>query len=109
MQESAAGVVFLLALLNAWLASRRGRSGLRWFLGSLILAPLGWLLTLYLLTRPAPLTSPIAPSPVWGWIKLTALVGVALILVFTIFLPSHYTASQSGAEATAQPRPVQAP
>ncbi len=49
---SGAGLGFVLALLNGWLASRRNRSGLFWFLASLILSPVALLLTIYLLLRP---------------------------------------------------------
>lgn len=49
---SGAGLGFLLALLNGWLASRRSRSGLLWFLASLILSPVALMLTIYLLAQP---------------------------------------------------------
>ena len=51
-QQSAAGAVFLLALLNAWLASRRERSAAKWFIGTMLLAPFAPFMTLYLLTHP---------------------------------------------------------
>lgn len=50
---SGAGVAFLLAHLNGWLASHRSRSAVGWFLGSMILAPIAVFLTLYLLSQPA--------------------------------------------------------
>jgi hypothetical protein len=49
---SGAGLGVLLALLNGWLASRRNRSGVLWFVASLVLSPVALLLTLYLLTQP---------------------------------------------------------
>lgn len=49
---SGAGLGFVLALLNGWLASRRSRSGLLWFVASLILSPVALLLTIYLLDQP---------------------------------------------------------
>jgi hypothetical protein len=52
MASSGAGAAFLLALINAWLASHRGGSSLGWFLGSLVFAPIALLFTGYLITRP---------------------------------------------------------
>lgn len=46
------GTTFVLALVNAWLASHRARSAIGWWLASLILAPISLLLTGYLLTQP---------------------------------------------------------
>lgn len=49
---SGASLGFLLALLNGWLAGHRNRSGLLWFVGSLVLSPVALLLTIYLLAQP---------------------------------------------------------
>ena len=49
---SGAGLSFVLALLNGWLASRRNRSGLLWFVASLILSPIALLFTIYLFAQP---------------------------------------------------------
>jgi len=107
-QQSAAGLVLLFALANAWLARRRDRSAARWFVGSLLLPPFVWLLTLYLLTRTERPAAATTPSPAWGWIKLVALASAAVLLVFAVFL-NVAGQPQGGAVATTQPQPVQTP
>lgn len=79
---SGAGLGFLLALLNGWLASRRGRSALLWFVASLILSPVALLLTIYMLTQPRSTAGTdrsvaIAAIAVWA---------VLLILLLSVFL-----------------------
>ena len=106
--QSAAGLVLVFALANAWLARQRDRSAARWFVGSLLLPPFVWLLTLYLLTRTEQPAAATTPSPAWGWIKLVAVAGAAVLLVFAVFL-SVAGQSQGGAIATTQPQPVQTP
>jgi hypothetical protein len=84
MQGSFGGIAVTLALLNAWLASRSGRSGGRWFLGSLLLAPGALLLTVYLVRRfePAPT---LAARPIWDRVKLAALaIGVMVLAVMLL-------------------------
>jgi hypothetical protein len=107
-QQSAAGLVFLLAVVNAWLATRRVRSAVRWFFASLLLAPIVLLVTLYLLTRPERPKVVATPSPAWGWIKLVALASAAVLLVFAVFL-NVAGQPQGGAVATTRPQPVQTP
>jgi hypothetical protein len=107
-QQSAAGVVFLLALVNAWLATRRVRSAARWFFASLLLAPIVFLFTLYLLTRPERPKVVATPSPLWGWMKLIGLATAAGLLVFAV-LVNVAGQPQGGAVATSQPQPVQTP
>lgn len=108
-QPSAAGVVFLVALANAWLASRRDRSGARWFVGSLLLAPVAPLMTLYLLTRPKGRPTPVGtPSPVWGWIKLLGLATATILIVFAA-LVNIAGQPPGGTVATSQPQPVLTP
>ncbi len=94
-QASAGGFVLILALLNAWLAARCGRSSLGWFLASLLLAPLAWLLTLFLVTRPrvAPDTSS-APRAV---VSIAALLLAVLVGGWTVLLVA---APQAGATLT---------
>jgi len=104
-QQSAAGVVFLLALVNAWLATRRVRSAVRWFLASLLLAPIVLLFTFYLLTRPERPKVVATPSPRWGWTKLVGLATAAALLVFAL-LVNVAGQPQGGAVATSQPQPV---
>jgi Na+/proline symporter len=106
--QSAASLVFVFALLNAWLARRRDRSAARWFVGSLLLPPFVWLLTLYLLTRSERPAAATTPSPAWGWIKLVAVAGAAVLLVFAVFV-NVAGRPQGGAVATTQPQPVQTP
>jgi hypothetical protein len=107
-QQSAAGLVLLFALANAWLARRRDRSAARWFFGSLLLPPFVWLLTLYLLTRPERPAAATTPSPAWRWIKIVALASAAVLLVFAVFL-NVVGQPQGGAAATTQPQSVQTP
>ena len=106
--QPAAGLVFLFALANAWLARRRDRSAARWFFGSLLLSPFVWLLTLYLLTRHERPAAALTPSPAWGWIKLVALAGAAVLLVIAVFL-NVASQPRGGAAATTPPQPVQTP
>jgi Na+/proline symporter len=106
--QSGASLVFLFALANAWLARRRDRSAARWFFGSLLLPPFVWLLTLYLLTRHERPAAASTPSPAWGWFKLVALAGAAVLLIFAVFV-NVAGQPQGGAVATSQPQPVQAP
>ena len=108
-QQSAAGVVFLLALVNAWLAPRRERSAARWFFASLLLAPIVLLVTLYLLTRSERPKVVATPSPLWGWMKLIGLATAAALLVFAVLLVDVAGQPQGGAVATSQPQPVQTP
>lgn len=82
-QASTGALILTLALLNGWLASRRGRSTLRWFLGSLVLAPFAWLLTLYLVTRPGPAAA-VQSNAAWDWMNLAALALGAMVLVFAL-------------------------
>ena len=107
-QQSAAGVVFLLALVNAWLATRRVRSAVRWFFASLLLAPIVLLVTLYLLTRPERPMVAATPSSLWGWMTLIGLATAAALLVFAV-LVNVAGQPQGGAVATSQPQPVQTP
>jgi len=107
-QQSAAGVVFLLALVNAWLATRRVRSAARWFFASLLLAPIVFLFTLYLLTRPERPKVVATPNPLWGWMTLIGLATAAALLVFAV-LVNAAGQPQSGAVGTSQPQPVQTP
>jgi hypothetical protein len=63
--------------------------------------PFVWLLTLYLLIpseRPAAATP---SSPAWGWIKLVALAGAAVLLVLTVVV-NVAGRQPSGAVATTQ-------
>lgn len=83
MQGSIGGVAVTLALLNAWLASRSGHSGVRWFLGSLLLAPGALLLTFYLVRRFEPVPA-LAATPFWDWVKLAALAIGAMVLAVTL-------------------------
>jgi hypothetical protein len=106
--QSAAGLVLAFALANAWLARRRDRSAARWFVGSLLLAPLAWLLTLYLLSRSERPAAATTPSPAWGRIKLVALASAAVLLVFAAFM-NVADRHPGGAVATTQPQPVQTP
>lgn len=81
MQGSIGGIAVTLALLNAWLASRSERSGVRWFLGSLLLAPGALLLTFYLVSRLEPAPT-LAARPSWDRVKLVALaIGVMVLAV----------------------------
>jgi hypothetical protein len=107
-QQSAAGLVLLFALVNAWLARRRDRSAARWFFGSLLLPPFCWLLTIYLLTRHERPTAATTPRPTWGWIKIVALAGAAVLLVLAVFM-NVAGRQPGGAVATTQPQPVQTP
>jgi len=83
MQGSIGGIAVTLAVLNAWLAARSDRSGVRWFLGSLLLAPGALLLTVYLVRRfePAPA---LAARPFWDRVKLAALAIGAMVLAVTL-------------------------
>ncbi|MBI3750839.1 MAG: hypothetical protein HY263_04170 [Chloroflexi bacterium] len=79
---SGAGLGFLLALLNGWLAGRRNRSSLLWFLGSLVLSPVALLLTIYLLAQPRATPGEdrkvgIAAVAVWA---------VLIIMLLSLFL-----------------------
>ena len=107
-QQSAAGLVFLLAVVNAWLATRRVRSAVRWFFASLLLAPIVLLVTLYLLTRPERPKVVATPNPLWGWMTLIGLATAAALLVFAV-LVNVAGQPQGGAVATSQPQPVQTP
>jgi hypothetical protein len=107
-QQSAAGLVLVFALLNAWLARQRDRSAARWFVGSLLLPTFGWLLTLYLLTRHERPTAATTPSPAWAWIKLVAFASAAVLLVFAVFA-NVAGQPHGGPAATTQPQPVQMP
>jgi hypothetical protein len=83
MPQALGSLVLILAILNGWLAARRGRSAVRWALGSLLLAPAAWILTLYLI-RHAPARDASAPrvGPAWPWVKLAGLVvGAAVVIV----------------------------
>lgn len=101
-QASAGGFVLILALLNAWLAARCGRSSLGWFLASLLLAPLAWLLTLFLVTRPR--VPPDASSAPRGVITITALLlavlvgGCAVLLVAAPQAEATFTTGGLGHE-----------
>ena len=107
-QQSAAGVVFLLALVNAWLATRRMRSAGRWFFASLLLAPIVLLITLYLLTRPERPQVVATSISLWGWMRLLAIATAAILFMFAV-LVNVAGQPQGEAVATSQPQPVQAP
>ena len=81
MPQTAAGLALLIALLNARLAARQGRSGVRWFVTSLLLAPVAWVMTLYLWVGPPPRGGVRVASQAWPWIKLGAMAVAAVILV----------------------------
>lgn len=83
MPQGAGGLVLALAILNGWLAARRGRSAARWAVGSVLLAPVAWILTLYLMLRvPVADAGAQEVSPARPWVKLGALVvGAALVIV----------------------------
>ena len=83
MQGSIGGLVVALALLNAWLASRSGRSAKRWFLGSLLLAPVVPLLTLYLVRRLEPICA-LASRASWDRANLAALAIGAAVLALAL-------------------------
>ena len=75
---SGSGAAFVLALVNAWLASHRDRSALGWFLASLILAPISLLFTVYLFMQPrVPRTDERA---------ISFAAGVLWLLVFVLLL-----------------------
>jgi hypothetical protein len=84
------------------------RSAARWFVGSLLLAPFVWLLTLYLVARSEQPPGSIAASPLWGWIKLAGILCAGLLLVFAVVV-GFAGQPQGGAVPTAQPQPTQAP
>jgi heme A synthase len=82
---SGAGVAFLLALLNGWLASHRSRSAVGWFLGTMILTPIAVFLTLYLLSRPTETRRPseerlIGVAAAGLWVVAVVLLLGALVL-----------------------------
>jgi hypothetical protein len=66
-----------LALINAGLAQAKGRSGLAWFLISLVIGPIATLL-IVLLPRQPESVQPLGPG------ERTALVLVAIVLVLLI-------------------------
>jgi hypothetical protein len=107
-QQSVAGGVFLLALLNAWLASRRERSAAKWFMGTILLAPFAPLMTLYLLMHPKEPGRSGTLNPVWDWIKLLGLAAAIVVIVFAA-LVNITGQPPGGAIATSQPQPMQAP
>ncbi|HEX7948907.1 MAG TPA: hypothetical protein VF494_01055 [Candidatus Limnocylindrales bacterium] len=84
---SGAGLGFLLALLNGWLASHRDRSGLLWFVASLVLSPVALLLTLYLLMQPR-------STP--GHDRGVGLAAVAVWALLVIILLSVFLAGTAG-------------
>lgn len=94
-QASAGGFVLILALLNAWLAARCGRSSLGWFLATLLLAPLAWLLTLFLVTRPRVAADPSSASR--GAVTISALLVAVLVGGCAVLLAA---APQAGATLT---------
>ncbi len=87
---SGVGLGFVLALLNGWLASRRSRSGLLWFIAALIVSPVGLLLTIYLLAQPR--STPgndrsVAIAAIAVWVILL----VVLLLFGTFTLTAGHT------------------
>ena len=95
-QASAGGFVLILALLNGWLAARCGRSSLGWFLASLLLAPLAWVMTLFLVTRPR--VAPDSSSAPRGVITIAALLLAVLVGGWVVLL-----AAAPSAGTTASP------
>lgn len=84
----AAGGVLALAILNGWLAARRGRSAARWALGSVLLGPLAWIMTLHLVFRvPMADGSAQEQSPTWPSVKVG---GLALVVVLVVVAISNY-------------------
>ena len=88
---SGAGLGFVLALLNGWLASRRNRSGLLWFVASLILSPVALLLTIYLLAQPR--STPGTDRSVA--IAAIAIWALLLIVLLSVLLFGTYALSAS--------------
>jgi hypothetical protein len=84
MPQAAGGLVLSFAVLNGWLAARRGKSAIRWALGSILLAPVAWIMTLYLIRVPRGGGRASEVSPVWTWAKLAALIAGAAIVVMAI-------------------------
>jgi hypothetical protein len=83
MPQAAGGFVLTLAILNGWLAARRGRSAIRWAVASVLLAPFAWMLTLYLAVGvPADGVRDEHVSPTWPWLTLGAMaVGAAIVIL----------------------------
>ena len=90
---SGAGLGFVLALLNGWLASRRNRSGLLWFVASLILSPVALLLTIYLLVQPRS-----TPGSDRG-VAIAAIAVWALLLIVVLSVLLFGTVALSGSHA----------
>jgi hypothetical protein len=81
---SGAGVGILLALLNGWLAGRRNRSSLLWFIGSLVLSPVALLLTIYLVAQPTALRA--SRQDRFVGLAAVALWAVLAVILLSVFL-----------------------
>ena len=89
-----------LALINAGLAQGKRRSGLAWFLLSLVLGPLA---TLLIVMLPVPGEAPATTDVRWAWVLLA---GVALIIAVGILgLLAAHPGSGFTVSPTAQPLP----
>jgi hypothetical protein len=71
MPQGVGALVLTVAVVNGWLASRQGRSAGRWAVASLLLAPVAWIATAYLILREPTVTSRTDRVwPFWSWLKL---------------------------------------